>query len=144
MSKFHLYTRITIALVGALVMSEFLIQDVFVASTPRVRPDLADHLVTQTLALVNIDNYIAFFRGNKNNTTLVASNENDAKEKLKKVPFGPTLIKGVYAKEIENASVIEIRVPEIDWVPVSYTKVNGEVVQLYIPRGEEPPPPGLF
>jgi len=131
MNKFHLYTRMTIAIVGALVISEFLIQDVFVASTPRVRPDLADHFVTQTMALINVDNYIAFFSGKKNNN-------------LESSEYKPTIIKGVYAKETEDISLMEVRVDEVDWVQVPYTKKNGTTEMIKIPAGTDAPPPGLF
>ena len=131
MNNFHKYTRITIALVGALVMAEFLMQDVFVAGTPRVRPDLADHLVNQTMALINIDNYVAFFTGRRN-----ANIAND--------PYTPTIVKGVYAQETESTSVLEIRVDEVDWTKVPYTKKDGTTIMLKIPAGTQPPAPGLF
>lgn len=144
MNKFHIYARITVALVAALLTSQLLVQEVFLGATPNVRPDVADRLVEKSLALINVDNYIAFFRGKNNQSNTIAKNEEDAKNKLKSVGFQPTLVKGVYAKEIQNAALFEIRIPEVDWVPVSYTKADGEVIQLYIPRGEQPPPPGLF
>lgn len=132
MNKFHLYTRITIALVAALVMAEFLMQDVFVAGTPRVRPDLADSLVRRTMALINIDNYVAFFRGDRGSDNLASSD------------YQPTIIKGVYAKETEDISLMEVRVDEVDWVEVSYLKKDGTTEMIKIPAGTQPPPPGLF
>ena len=131
--RFHSFTKITIALVAALVTAEFLMQDVFVASTPRVRPDLADHLVEQTLALVNVDNYIAFFRG-----------DNRVPDNIASVSSQPTLIKGVYAKESEDTSVMEVKVNEVEWQDIQYTKKDGSTITLKIPAGTEPPPPGLF
>lgn len=113
-------------------MSEFLTQDVFVANTPRVRPDLADHLVTQTMALINVDNYIAFFSGKKRN------------DNLANAEYQPTIIKGVYAKETEDTSLMEVRVDEVDWTEVSYTKQDGTTEMIKIPAGTQPPPPGLF
>lgn len=132
MDRFHLFTRITIAIVGALVMSEFLIQDVFVASTPRVRPDLADHLVTETLALINVDNYMAFFSG-KTRDNSIASKD-----------FQPTIIRGVYAKEDSTTSAMQVRVDEVQWTQVPYIKKDGTTIMLKIPSGTQPPPPGLF
>ncbi len=131
--KFHLYTRITVALVAAILVSEFLVQDVFLGATPAVRPDVADRLVERTLAFVNIDNYTAFFRRDRNRSSDIAS-----------MPFSTTVVRGVYAKENETTSVVQVKVDEVDWIEVPYTRNDGTVIQLRIPRGTNPPPPGLF
>lgn len=149
-NKIDFYARILIALVVALLSSELLAREVFVGSTPRVRPDLADSLVTKTLTLVNIDNLRNLLRKAPSSPVAVLPKSGkiktaeQAKQELATMPFTPTGIKGVYAKDTEDAGMVEMRLEEVDWVTVFYEQKDGSIIQLRIPRGTNPPPSGLF
>lgn len=139
--KIHIISKFMVALVGALAISELLVKDVFIGYTPSVRPDLADRLVTRTLAAVNADTYISFFtdrgkpRPSLDGETL--------KERLSEVP-PQQIVAGVYAKESNDGTITEIHYDEIQWIEVPYRRKSGEVVVIKIPKGTVPPPPGLF
>ena len=146
-NKIDFYSRITIGLVLALLTSQLLVKEVFLGYTPRIRPDLADIVVEKTLTLVNIDNYLALFRGKPTElpqTGTIAKTPAQAKQELAKVPFKPTIVKGVYAKETADASLIEMRFSEVEWVKVKYQKKDGTIIDLNIPKGTQPPPAGMF
>ncbi|MBI4136812.1 hypothetical protein HY469_02005 [Candidatus Roizmanbacteria bacterium] len=145
-NRIDLYSRVSVAIVLALLTSQLLVQEVFLGYSPRVRPDLADRLVETTLTLVNFDNYSNIFNRDSGTdyTKALASNENEAIEQLDHVPFQSTVIKGVYAKETGNAYMSRINVHEVDWVTVDYQRKDGSMIKLEIPRGTQPPPPGLF
>lgn len=137
-SKLHIYTRILVAFVAAILASEFLVREVFISATPNVRHDLADRLVERSLALVNIDNYIAFFRGQQGGPSTNIALQHDPE------PYRPTFIKGVYAKETETESITQVRYDEVEWIDIDYQRADGTVETIKIPRGTNPPPPGLF
>jgi hypothetical protein len=143
-SKLHMYTRILVAFVGAILVSEFLVRDVFLGATPNVRPDLADRFVERTLALVNVDNYLALFRRGAATTNNIANNTPASGEQSVEEPLRPTLIRGVYAKETSTEVITEIHYEEVQWVDVDYTTKDGTVEKIKIPAGTQPPPPGLF
>lgn len=141
-NKIDLYSRIAIALVFALLLSNFLNKNVFIASTPKIRPDLADTVVEKTLALVNIDTYLSLFRGRP--TENIAKTKDTAKKELAKETLKSTLIPGVYAKETPDASLTEMHFEEVQWQSVPYIRANGEQIMINIPKGSTPPPPGMF
>jgi hypothetical protein len=142
-NKIDLYSRISIALVLAFLTSELLVQEVFLARSPNIRPDFSDRLVETSLAFVNIDNYRSLFQGNG----FFRKDENSPRlieENLASKPFIQTGIKGVYARETEKAKQTEIVYDEIDWVEIFYETKSGTMEKIKIPRGTEPPPPGLY
>lgn len=173
MKRVDIYSKIVIALVLALLTSELLVKEVFLGYTPKVRPDLADVMVQKTLGLVNIDNYLALFR-RKEDTQIanVPPATNRPPSFIPSIQTQPTtapqiqivtpqppqqtiinelaqaplrqIVKGVYAKETEDATVTVIEENEIEWQTINYQRADGSVEQIEIPKGVAPPPPGLF
>jgi len=141
-NKIDFYSKITIAIVLALLTSQLLVKEVFLGYSPRIRSDLADVVMEKGLALINIDNYLALFKGKSGSN--LAKSEEEAKKELEKVSLKATLVKGVYAKETENAAFIEVNMNEVSWVEIPYQKASGETIMLRIPQGTKPPAPGLF
>jgi len=94
------------------------------------------------LALINIDNYLALFKGKSGSN--LAKSEEEAKKELEKVSLKATLVKGVYAKETENAAFIEVNMNEVSWVGIPYQKASGETIMLRIPQVTKPPASGMF
>lgn len=142
-NKIHIYSRISLAIVLAFLTSELLVQEVFLAETPRIRQDLADRVVNTSLAFVNIDNYRNLFQG-QGFFQKDPNSPQSIRDSLAKTPLNPTAIKGVYAKETDNAEQIEIIYDEVDWVQMTYVKKDGTTEIIQIPAGTEPPPPGLY
>ncbi len=141
-NKIDFYSKITIAIVLALLTSQLLVKEVFLGYSPRIRPDLADVVMEKGLALINIDNYLALFKGKSGSN--LAKSEEEAKKELEKVSLKATLVKGVYAKETENAAFIEVNMNEVSWVEIPYQKASGETIMLRIPQGTKPPASGMF
>lgn len=141
-NKIDFYSKITIAIVLALLTSQLLVKEVFLGYSPRIRSDLADVVMEKGLALINIDNYLALFKGKSGSN--LAKSEEEAKKELEKVSLKATLVKGVYAKETENAAFIEVNMNEVSWVEIPYQKASGETIMLRIPQGTKPPASGMF
>ncbi|MCR4263215.1 MAG: hypothetical protein NUV98_00665 [Candidatus Roizmanbacteria bacterium] len=143
-NRIDLYSRVSVAIVLAMLTSQLLVQEVFLGYSPRVRTDLADRVVETSLAMVNFDNYRTMFSKNREAETAIAQSPEEALEQLAKVPYKKTLISGVYAKETGNAHLTRINVQEIDWVSVDYQKRDGTIITVEIPRGGQKPEPGLY
>ena len=139
------YSKILVAFVLAIVASELLVKEVFLGYSPQVRPDLADHVVERSMALINTDNYIAFFSGENRPPSKREQKENIAqyKEVTEQTP-AVQIVPGVYAKETAEGQYTDVNYHEIQWVEVEYARANGQVEVIKIPAGVEPPPPGLF
>ena len=142
-NKIDLYSRISIAIVLAFLTSELLVQEVFLARSPQIRTDFADRVVETSLAFVNVDNYASLFQG-KGFFNHDPQSPGSIEDSLADAPLLPTAIKGVYAKETENASHVDIFYDEVDWVEIFYEKKDGTIEKIKIPKGTQPPPPGLF
>lgn len=140
-SKIHIISKFLVAVIAALIISDILVKDVFVGDTPAVRTDVADRLVTRTLAAVNIDTYISFFSDNGNPRPDLSPET--LKDRLANVP-PQTIAKGVYAKESDDGVITEIHYDEIEWQEFPYRKADGTIVSIKVPKGTVPPPPGLF
>lgn len=143
-NRIDLYSRISVAIVLAFLTSQLLVQEVFLAKSPNIRRDFSDRLVETTLALINVDNYIAFFRGEGAFRDGDPSSPGQIQKDLAEKPFQPTAIKGVYAKETDYAKETEIVYDEVEWIEIFYQKKDGSIEKIKIPNGTAPPPPGLF
>jgi hypothetical protein len=124
--KYSLYIRIGIVILFSYLISHFLVTEVFLSFSPKIRPDIGPYLA------VRIDDIVTDVfgkEGNKRSPTLAGM-----KARLKQ------LSPGVRASEIENISYTEIDLNEIKWKKISYKLADGRVVTLSIPEDEEPPP----
>lgn len=148
MKKFNIktYLRVLVAIIASLLITQFLIREVFLGYSPKIRPDLANNLIEKTLALFNKDTYVTFVENlkKKDSAKDTQINQSAALKELDSKPYVPTIIKGVYAKESTHAVLFEARINEVDWVSVPYTKKDGSIVMINIPVGTQPPSPGLF
>ncbi|MBI4129870.1 hypothetical protein HY468_00990 [Candidatus Roizmanbacteria bacterium] len=144
--RFEPYSKILIALVLALLTSQLLVREVFLGYSPALRPDIADRFVETALALINVDNYLAFFRGRENQTPLPLGAPTPTPNILDQLAAIPPrqIVKGVYAKETEDVAYTEIHYNEIEWVNYPYRRNDGTQVTIQVPRGQQAPPAGLF
>jgi hypothetical protein len=105
------------------VMSE----EVFIAGTPQIRPNLDKHLAYRWSELT---------RGNVQFIAEMFDNRTP-EQKLENVPLHE-LTKGVYAKGEKNYSYTVIKKGEVEWIEYTFN-VNGKEVKIKVPKGEQPP-----
>jgi hypothetical protein len=60
------------------------------------------------------------------------------------LPYQSTQAIGIYAAETEDTTYYEYRLDEMVWIEIPYVKQDGTTVYIKIPKGEDPPPLGLF
>ena len=102
----------------------FLIQKIFLAGTPRIRPNAFSNLALEI----------------KNNThSLIALfiKQPSPEEILKDVPL-KTISKGVYGKTRGNYSYTLIKINEIEWKEYTFN-INGKEIKIKFPKDQQPP-----
>jgi len=122
--KLQLYFKILITFIFGFFLSSFLIQKIFLAGTPRIRPNAFSNLALEI----------------KNNTySLIALfiKQPSPEEILKDVPL-KTISKGVYGKTKENYSYTLIKINEIEWKEYTFN-INGKEINIKVPKDQQPP-----
>jgi hypothetical protein len=141
--KFNFYIRIVLILLIAFLLSKSLSNNIFLADSPKIRPNLD----TYFLAKINTtkDNILAKLNFNfsfpKNN--FVANQSRNQTIEFLKNNLHP-ITKGVSAATRDNYSYTEYKVNEIEWVRVTYTLKNGKTINIEYPKGTNPPPQGIY
>lgn len=123
-----LYIKILIALVLSFATATLLKREVFIADTPKVKPDLQERLVARIKD------------ARKGNLEFIGQifDPRTLEQKLQNVPL-QQLTKGVYAKSKGNISYTEIKQGQVEWREYSFV-VDGKTVKIRVPKGESPPP----
>jgi hypothetical protein len=122
--KLQLYFKILITFIFGFFLSSFLIQKIFLAATPRIRPNAFSNLALEI----------------KNNThSLIALfiKQPSPEEVLKDVPL-KTISKGVYGKTRGNYSYTLIKIHEIEWKEYTFN-INGKEIKIKFPKDQQPP-----
>src|SRR3989344_785836 len=120
MNRKRLYLKILLVLVSGFLVSKIAINEIFVASTPRIRQNLLKYIASR------IPNLVRF-------------NDNKIAEHIEKTVF-VNLSKGVYAKPLpKGGSYILIKENEIEWIEYNFD-INGQQVKIKGLKGENPPP----
>lgn len=130
MDKRLLYLKIAGVLVATYLLINFFARDIFIANTPRFRP--------------NIDKVIAAKFGNvTSSVTQLAVNlfGQTPERQLKDVALQP-VAKGIYAKQKGAVSQTIIKDNEVEMVEYEYN-VNGKIVRIRVPKGQNPPPQNI-
>lgn len=138
MNKKFFYIKILIVIVLSIVAVKIITPEIFLANTPRFRPDLNNYLASKANDLFGSGNFIAnlFNWRFEPSQEQLAQTVEATKEKLKGVPF-QQLTKGVYAKSGGNTSYTIIKENEIEWLEYTFN-VKGREIKIKVPRGEEP------
>lgn len=142
--------KIFLVLVFVYLISIFLIKDIFMAYSPKIRPNLGSYFLAKInktkkniLAKLNF-NFNLFPSFNIPSSNNIASNQNQEeivnflKSSLKPIS------KGVSAATKGNYSYTQFRLNEIEWVQISYTLKNGRVINIEYPKGTNPPPREIY
>lgn len=114
--------KLILSIILGYTISTFLINNVFIANTPKINPFIARSLFD------NLNNFI-----NEGEKKDILNNKNDKR----KEDFYP-ITKGIYAKEAKREKTILIRDKEVNWKIYQY-EVNGKKISIKIPEGEELP-----
>jgi len=141
----------------AYFLSSFSIKNIFLANSPKVRPNLGSYFLAK---IENTkDRFLALFNFNiipksnyqnyDNNTQLqlppqLASTNN--KEKINeflKANLKP-ITKGVKAASVPGYSYTEFKLNEIEWARITYTLKNGKKITIKYPKGQTPPPKEIY
>jgi len=145
-SKFKQFGRIFFVLVLAYLISNFSTENIFLANSPKIRPNLGSYLLakfntvkTNVLARLNFNfNLFPSLNQQANFTAADRQTFDLLKNTLKHVT------KGVNAASKDNYSYTEFNLNEIEWARVTYTLKNGQTITVEYPKGTEPPPQALF
>lgn len=131
-------------------ISGFLNNNVFLAGTPRIRPNFHLYIAKNINDIFNRFNFVA--KNNQSNQTVehqnqtqnqpINENANQLANLLKK-SLEP-VAKGIRAKEINGNSYIEYKLGEVEWVEVGITLKNGQKLKVQYPKGNRPPSADSF
>lgn len=163
MNKYINLGKIFFVLLISFFVSNLMIGNVFLADTPRVRPNLDQYFIAKIVSTK--DNFLAKFsfdfslpkfnlalngsNSDSGSTSNWFSNNNSgtgtrqAKMDFLKSTLKP-ITKGVSAASKDGYNYIEFRMNEIEWVRITYTLKNGKVVNIQYPKGTNPPPQAIY
>ena len=139
------YLKIFLVLVIAYYIADFSVNNLFLANSPRLRPNLYDYF----LAKINTvkENLLSRLKINFFQTTQMANLAEDKAEDKKREEIMMFLknnlkpiTKGISAASKDGYHYSEFRLDEIEWVRITYTLNNGETITIEYPKGTEPPP----
>lgn len=120
MSKIKDYAKIMAVLGLALLASGFMRDNVFLANSPKIRPNFVARIFT------NAQRTLA---------RLIPQSPSQALKNVKP----ELLMKGVYAKSGQNMTATEFKVDEVEWVQYTFTLKDGRVITVKVPKGQTPP-----
>ena len=116
-------------------------ENVFLAGSPRIRPDLGGYL----LAKINTtkDNILAGLNFNFTSKKVAEVKKPQEAANLLKNSLKP-VTKGVSAASKDGYSYTEFKLDEIEWAEITYTLKNGQTITIQYPKGTEPPPQAIY
>lgn len=154
--KYKKYLIAFLALILSFYISIFFIKNVFLANSPKIRPNLGSYYLVKIKNSFNkVSNFIASksfsninLNLNQNNQSSINQQNTISKsrdllmEELSK-NLKP-ITKGVNAASKDGYNYYEFKLNEIEWVMVEYTLKNGEIIKIRYPKGTNPPPKEIY
>lgn len=133
-NKVFFYLKLFLILVLVYFVSLVLIKDIFLANSPKIRPDLGGYFLAKInntkeniLAKLNFNLFPSFNTSNQNRDETT----NFLKNNLK------SIAKGVSAYTDENGITHRVyTLNEVEWEEIKYTLKDGRQVTLKIPKGQ--------
>ena len=170
LNKYKNWGKVFLIIGLAFLISSFSIKNIFLANSPKIRPNLGGYFLAKinntknnilaklNFGLINFssppnnasdngqpsDNSLQF--DNNNTDGSIAQNPNqdsNATIEFLKQSLKP-ITKGVSAATQDGYSYTEIKLNEIEWVRITYTLSNGETVTIEYPKGTTPPPKEIY
>lgn len=123
---------ILVSLILSYIVSTGLNGTVFLANTPRIRPNLDQYLIAKAAfvvyntGLINEDENALAFNPNEQVNLLY--------RRLAGAPF-KRFGQGVYYAKNNNITVVEYNVDELDWIEYTY-EVGGKMYKFRVPKEE--------
>lgn len=149
--KINLRIKILLIVLVSYFTSILLIKNVFLANSPRIRPDLSIYLASKIKNTFNrvSDSFASLIRfpqisslnnltNQGNSTSNLPMDTKPVVERLKNQPY-TVLTKGVYAQTEGGNTLIEIDTSQIDFIEYTFI-IDGKQVKIKIPQGEPTPP----
>lgn len=142
-------TKFLIALVLAYSVSNFSIKNLFLADSPKIRPNLDQYFLakinnTKENILAKLDFGSMFPKFNLEPASNFVANQNrEETVNFLKSTLKP-VTKGVSAAEKDGYSYTEFKLDEIEWAQITYTLSDGKQITIQYPKGTNPPPKGIY
>jgi hypothetical protein len=127
------FFKFFLAIFLSIIFSNFLIKNVFIANSPKIRPNL-DYYLAQKFFPKDLFNKISK-RNNVNNAQF--QNKGLIFSQINKNNFIP-INKGVYATDLKKGNYILIKENEVEWVIYTFS-INGKEIKIKVPKGEPTP-----
>ncbi|GIW64469.1 MAG: hypothetical protein KatS3mg092_0402 [Patescibacteria group bacterium] len=130
--KNYLKLKIILVIFFSLILSRFMVDNIFIAHSPKIRKNLGSYLAMK----INLgyQDLIAKLKGDYFKKQEL---EKAITERLKK-NLQP-ITKGVRATSENNYSYVEFNLSEIEWNYVIFTLKDGRKIQVRYPKGTNPP-----
>lgn len=143
------YFSIFLILIVSYFVSSFFIKNIFLADSPKIRPNLDTYFLakisnTKNNILAKLNFNFSFPNLNLFPKSNLAENQNrEEKINFLKSTLKP-IAKGVRAASSPGYSYTEFKIDEIEWAQITYTLKNGQTVTIQYPKGTNPPPQFIY
>lgn len=141
------YLKIFLLLGAAYIISYFSIKNVFIAQSPKLNPFFPQNMMAKVNSLwLKTTNFFAFKNSPVNTINNQLNNPSSQKSftfsqqqiaETLKVPL-TKVSQGVYAGEVNNTQVYEVRTNEIDYLVYTFN-VSGKEIKIKVPKDQSPP-----
>lgn len=152
MGNFSQYKKYFIVFLGLIVsyyISIFFIKTIFLANSPKIRPNLGSYLAFKFKNTT--DNLLAKITINfptfpKKQNLEIATTQSSTEQPMMNFLKGSLkpVAKGVSAASKDGYNYYEFKLNEIEWVMIEYTLKNGEIIKIRYPKGTNPPPKEIY
>lgn len=151
-SKYKKYFTIFLVFVVSYYIANFSIRNLFLANSPRIRPNMGSYLIAKLNSRFESIRTLALSKLNFNLSPPhdTQTSDSDKKNITRDIVFeqlGKNLkpiTKGVNAASQNGYNYYEFKVNEIEWVMIEYTLKNGETIKVRYPKGTNPPPREIY
>ncbi len=110
------------------LISVFLLKEIFIADSPRIRQDVGSYLAKRITG---------FFSSRYNFVASLFYTNKDPKKELENIPF-QNIAKGIYAKSKGNMSYTYVKLNEVEWVEYRFY-IKGKEIKIHVPKEQIPP-----
>lgn len=147
------YLKILLILGIAYIFSGFSIKNIFISESPKINPFFVSNTVAKANNFLSkTKNFVASLNPLKNITNSNQQNivltprqiTNTSQSRVASISRQienmslKEISQGVYAGEVDNTQVTEIRIGEIDYLEYTFN-VNGKEIKIKVPKDQQPP-----
>lgn len=136
-NKLLVFIKLAFILSVSFVLSKFFINNIFLAKSPKIRPDAVNYIATRIKNTLSDSNFFAFINKKNISDKAQAALIESLKKNLKPIT------KGVKAASQDGASYIEYS-NNVEYEIIAYTLSNGKQIKIRYVKGMQSPPKELF